>query len=384
MCSREFISREEDMRIKYPKAWLVLEDGTVFNGRSFGASGESVGEVVFNTAMSGYQEVLTDPSYHHQIVAMTYPQIGNYGINETDRESDRIQVSGFIVREACSHPSNFSSSMSIGDYLRSNGTVGIEKIDTRALTRHIRSRGAMKGIVYTEDSFCGDPVKKARSWHGLNGYDAVSRLTCAKAYCWNRDERLISYEEGVKKPLVVALDFGVKFSILRLLRSEEFDIVVLPANTSVETLLSCRPDGLFLSNGPGDPAAVGYAVETIRALVGKLPIFGICLGHQLLCLALGGTSFKMKFGHRGANHPVKDLRTGKIEITSQNHGYCIDIDSLTGKGIEMTHLNLNDHTCEGIVSEKKRLMSVQFHPEAAPGPYDSRYLFRQFKEMIKQ
>ncbi|MFP4165124.1 MAG: glutamine-hydrolyzing carbamoyl-phosphate synthase small subunit [Chitinispirillaceae bacterium] len=371
------------MRSKYPKAWLALEDGTIFKGRSFGASGESVGEVVFNTAMSGYQEVLTDPSYHHQIVAMTYPQIGNYGINNTDRESERIQVAGFLVREVCRHPSNFTSSTSVEEYLRENGIVGVEGIDTRALTRHIRSKGAMKGIIYTEDFVSDDPVEKARSWHGLDGYDAVSRVTCRKVYRLNHDGCSVLSEEE-KKPLVVALDFGVKHNILRLLRSEGFDVVVLPANTSAQTILSCKPDGLFLSNGPGDPAAVGYAVETIKSLVGKLPIFGICLGHQLLCLALEAQSYKLKFGHRGANHPVKNLQSGRIEITSQNHGYCIDIDSLSGKGIEMTHLNLNDNTCEGIVCEKKRLMSVQFHPESAPGPHDSRYLFSQFRDMINK
>lgn len=372
------------MKSKCPGAWLALEDGTIFKGASFGAPGESVGEVVFNTAMCGYQEILTDPSYHRQIVTMTYPQIGNYGINDTDRESERIQVAGFVVREACRHPSNFTSSMSIEQYLRKNGIVAVEGIDTRALTRHIRARGAMKAAIYSEESSTGDPVEKARIWQGFDGYDAVSRVTCGKAYWWDSAGVSDGPAGQRDRPRVVAMDFGIKYNILRLLHSQGFDVTVVPADTPAETVLSYKPDGLFLSNGPGDPAAVGYAVDTIRALVGKLPIFGICLGHQLLCLALGGTSYKLKFGHRGANHPVKDLRSDRIEITSQNHGYCIDIDSLAGKGIEMTHLNLNDHTCEGIVCEKDRVMSVQYHPESAPGPHDSRYLFRQFRDMINQ
>ncbi len=378
------INERACMKSKYPKAWLALEDGTMFEGASFGAPGESVGEVVFNTAMCGYQEVLTDPSYHQQIVTMTYPQVGNYGINHHDRESNRIQVAGFIVREQCRHPSNFTSAMSLGEYLRKNGIVGVEGIDTRALTRHIRAQGAMKGILYSEDWVSDDPVHKACSWRGFDGYDAVARVTCREAYRWDEAGAGKNGGKGGKKPLVVALDFGAKHSILRLLAAEGFDVTVLPGNSSADTVLSYKPEGLFLSNGPGDPAAAGYAVETIRALLGRLPIFGICLGHQLLCLALGGKSFKLKFGHRGANHPVKDLRSGKIEITSQNHGYCIDIDSLTGKGIEMTHLNLNDNTCEGIKCEKDRVMSVQYHPESAPGPHDSRYLFHQFFEMINK
>lgn len=364
--------------------YLALEDGTVYTGRSLGASGETIGEVVFNTSMCGYQEVLTDPSYHKQIVTMTYPQIGNYGINDVDRESERIQVGGFVVREACRHPSNFTSSMSIEEYLRQNGIVAIEGIDTRALTRHIRSKGAMRAVISTAEADRPVLVDKARAWSGFDGYDAAGRVTCGKAYRWNGEGVAEQPGNGGQRPRIVALDFGVKFNILRLLHSEGFDVTVVPANTPAQTILSYKPDGLFLSNGPGDPAAVGYAVDTIEALLGKLPIFGICLGHQLLCLALGGTSYKLKFGHRGANHPVKDLRSGTIEITSQNHGYCIDIDSLAGKGIEMTHLNLNDHTCEGIVCERDRIMSVQYHPESAPGPHDSRYLFGQFRTMVTQ
>ncbi|MBD3347542.1 MAG: glutamine-hydrolyzing carbamoyl-phosphate synthase small subunit [Chitinivibrionales bacterium] len=369
---------------KQPTAWIALEDGTVYKGLSLGASGETVGEVVFNTAMCGYQEVLTDPSYHKQIVTMTYPQVGNYGINDFDRESDKIQVAGFVVREACRHPSNYTSRMSIEEYLRENGIVAVEGIDARALTRRIRAQGAMKGIIYTEESSDGDPVRKAREWQGFDGYDAVGRVTCGKAYRWGGRDRSEQFDKSSGKPRIVAMDFGIKFNILRLLHSEDFDVMVVPAHTPAEKIVAYKPDGLFLSNGPGDPTAVGYAVDTIKELLGKLPVFGICLGHQLLCLALGGTSYKLKFGHRGANHPVKDLRSGTIEITSQNHGYCIDIDSLGGKGVEMTHLNLNDRTCEGIVGERDRIMSVQYHPESAPGPCDSRYLFRQFREMINQ
>ena len=370
------------MKSACPAAWLALEDGTIFEGKSFGAPGLSVGEAVFNTAMCGYQEVLTDPSYHRQIVTMTYPQIGNYGINDDDSESARVQVAGFVVREACRHPSNFTSSMSIEEFLRKKGIVAIEGIDTRALTRRIRTRGAMKAFIYSEDSFTGDPVEKARTWQGFESYDAVNAVTCRESYRWNSNVDSTSPDGDKAIPRVVAMDFGAKFNILRLLHSQGFEVIVVPANATAEMVMSHKPDGLFLSNGPGDPAAADYAVETIRALLGKLPMFGICLGHQLLCLALGGSSYKLKFGHRGANHPVKNLKTGKIEITSQNHGYCIDADSLTAKGIEMSHINLNDRTCEGIIGEKQKVMSVQYHPESAPGPHDSRYLFRQFQHMV--
>lgn len=373
------------MKVNRPKAWLALEDGTFFKGVSFGAAGENVGEVVFNTAMCGYQEVLTDPSYHRQIVAMTYPQVGNYGITATDKESNRVQVAGFVVREVCRHPSNWASTMSLEKYLKDNGIVAIEGIDTRALTRRIRSSGAMKATIYTEAACNGDPIEKARKWQGFDNYDAAGQVTCATDYRYEAEGRFAQQAETTgPRPRIVVIDFGIKSSILRLLHQEGFDLIVVPASTSAESVLSHKPDGVFLSNGPGDPASVGYAIETIRSLLGQLPIFGICLGHQLLCLALGGSSYKLKFGHHGANHPVKNLRSGGIEITSQNHGYCIDIDSLTGKGIDMTHLNLNDKTCEGIVGEKQRIMSVQYHPESAPGPHDSRYLFRQFRDMINQ
>ncbi|MBD3422396.1 MAG: glutamine-hydrolyzing carbamoyl-phosphate synthase small subunit [Chitinivibrionales bacterium] len=363
-------------------AYLALEDGTIYRGTSIGVAGETVGEVVFNTAMSGYQEVLTDPSYHRQIVTMTYPQIGNYGINDSDMESAQIQVAGFVVREACRYPSNFTAKMSIEEYLRENRIVAVEGIDTRALTRRIRSQGAMKGIIYTDDFSPGDPVARARAWRGFEGYNAAGSVTCSKAYCWGSENEPANFDKSEHALRVVAMDFGIKYSTLRLLQAQGFDVVVVPAHASVQQIMSYKPDGVFLSNGPGDPAAVSYAVETIKSLLGRPPIFGICLGHQLVCLALGARSYKLKFGHHGANHPVKDLRSGKIEITAQNHGYCIDIDSLAGKGIEITHLNLNDRTCEGIACAQQRTISVQYHPESAPGPHDSRYLFGQFREMI--
>jgi carbamoyl-phosphate synthase small subunit len=271
--------------------------------------------------------------------------------------------------------------MTVGEYLSRNGIVAIEGVDTRALTRHIRAGGAMRGIVATGDS-AEKLVEKVRGWCGFAGYDAVGRVTCGEPFGWEGHIGKVSGKRRNGKPLVVALDFGVKYTILRMLQAQGLEVVVVPAGSSTETVLSYRPDGLFLANGPGDPAAVTGAVETIRALIGKLPLFGICLGHQLLCLALGGKTYKLKFGHRGANHPVKDLRTGKIEITSQNHGYCVDVDSLRDTGVELTHINLNDRTCEGIACDKRRIMSVQYHPEASPGPHDSAYLFRRFRDMI--
>jgi carbamoyl-phosphate synthase small subunit len=314
---------------------------------------------------------------------MTYPQIGNYGVCEADVESARIQVAGFVVREACRHPSNHTSCMAVGEYLSGNGIVAMDGVDTRALARRIRLRGAMRGIVATADSAEG-LVEKVREWPGFGGYDAVGRVTCCKPYRWDRHVGDASVQRRNGMPLVVALDYGVKFNILRMLQSRGLDVLVLPADSSPETVLSYRPDGVFLANGPGDPAAVGRAADTIRALIGKLPIFGICLGHQLLCLALGGKTYKLKFGHRGANHPVKDLRSGRIEITSQNHGYCVEFDSLKSMGIEMTHVNLNDRTCEGIACDKRRIMSVQYHPEASPGPHDSAYLFERFRDMVNR
>lgn len=365
------------------KGFVALEDGTVFTGESFGAPGEHVGEVVFNTSMTGYQEVLTDPSYNSQIVTMTYPLIGNYGVNEDDIESSRVQVSGFIVKEACKYPSNFASRKSIGQYLIDNKIVGIENIDTRALTRHLRVSGSMKGVIAAGDNYSlADLIDKARAWKGLEGVDSVANVTCPKAYNWNQ-----VYGKNIKwdkKYSVVAFDFGIKFNILRMLQKLGCDVTVVPASTTASEVLKYNPDGIFLSNGPGDPAAVNYAVDSIRQLIGKKPIFGICLGHQLIGLALGGTTYKLKFGHRGANHPVRNEKTKIIEITSQNHGFCVDLQSVEKTGAVMTHLNLNDNTCEGIESVEKKVFCVQYHPEASPGPHDSGYLFEKFIGMLSK
>ncbi|MCG6535255.1 MAG: glutamine-hydrolyzing carbamoyl-phosphate synthase small subunit [Syntrophales bacterium LBB04] len=358
--------------------YLALEDGTIFEGESFGAEGEALGEVVFNTSMTGYQEVLTDPSYCSQIVSMTYPLIGNYGVNDTDVESSRIQVSGFVVKEACKYPSNFTSTMSLGAYLKENNIIGIEGIDTRALTRHTRIAGAMKGIIAAGNAIKRDDlVDKARAWSGLVGIDIVKNVTCAKPYQWKGS--------GAPSPRackVVAFDFGIKFNILRILDTLKCDITVVPANTTAQDALSYNPDGVFLSNGPGDPAAVTYAIKTVRELIGKKPVFGICLGQQILALALGGTTYKLKFGHRGANHPVRRIANGAIEITSQNHGFCVDMESIKKTGATLTHLNLNDNTCEGLEKNDAKLFSVQYHPEASPGPHDSGYLFERFIAMM--
>jgi carbamoyl-phosphate synthase small subunit len=329
--------------------------------------------------MTGYQEVLTDPSYSSQIVTMTYPLIGNYGINDGDIESSRIQVSGFVVKEACPYPSNFRSQKSLGDYLHENKIVGVCGVDTRKLTRHTRLIGAMKGIIWAGEG----PVKpsglvdKAKAWTGLVGIDIVKNVTCKKPYEWDA-----AAGKNGNKFNVVAFDFGIKFNILRILKSLGCKITVVPASTTAQEVFAYKPDGIFLSNGPGDPAAVTYAIDTIRQLLGKLPVFGICLGHQLSGLALGAKTYKLKFGHRGANHPVKNLETGGIAITSQNHGFCVDAESLKALGVSMTHVNLNDHTCEGLSDMSKRLFSVQYHPEASPGPHDSGYLFTQFIEMM--
>jgi len=366
------------------KGIIALEDGTVFEGESIGAEGESVGEVVFNTSLTGYQEVLTDPSYYSQIVTMTNPLIGNYGINEKDVESTQISVKGFIVKEACRYPSNFTSRKSISDYLFENKIVAIQDIDTRALTKHIRIAGALKAVIYAgDDSVSTDTlVKKAKAWTGLVGVDLVKYVTCKEAYVWNNSQ--FSCRKTEPQFSVVAFDFGIKHNILRIFESLGCKITVVPANTSAEEVLSYEPDGIFLSNGPGDPSAVGYAIDTIRSLIGKKPIFGICLGHQLLALALGATTYKLKFGHRGANHPVRNLETGTIEITSQNHGFCVDMESLKNKGIKTTHINLNDMTCEGLSDTQRNLLSVQYHPEAAPGPHDSGYLFEKFISIMKR
>ncbi|MCX5750414.1 MAG: glutamine-hydrolyzing carbamoyl-phosphate synthase small subunit [Candidatus Saganbacteria bacterium] len=356
------------------KAILALEDGTIFTGAAFGATGESYGEVVFNTSMTGYQEILTDPSYKGQIVTMTYPLIGNYGINTEDFESEKPHLSGFVVREKSKIVSNWRSSESLDEFLKKNRVIGIEGIDTRALTLHIRSLGAMKGVISTVDLSPESLVKKVKVSEGLVGIDLVKKVTCKKAYDWNTS--------GEYK--VVLLDCGAKFNIMRELAMRGCQVTVVPANTSAKEILAMKPDGVMLSNGPGDPAAVTYVIETVKELIGKVPIFGICLGHQMLGLALGGKTFKLKFGHRGANHPVMNLKTRKVEITTQNHGFCLDLDSLNTKEIELTHVNLNDHTSEGIRHKKHPVFSVQYHPEAAAGPHDSRYLFEEFIQCLKE
>ena len=353
---------------------LLLQDGRFFYGEKFGSDGETIGEVCFNTGMTGYQEILTDPSYCQQIVTMTVPHIGNYGVNPDDYESDRIQVAGFVVKEATEIPSNWRSTQSIGDYLKDHNIVGIQKVDTRALTRHIRDNGAMNGIISTIDSNLESLKKKLSQAPNMTGLDLAKEVTCKDSYLWS------TIQNGLYK--VAAIDFGIKHNILRLLESHGCNVTVFPAHVTSKEILDFNPDGVFLSNGPGDPEAVTYGIETVKKLLGEKPIFGICLGHQILALALGGKTFKLKFGHRGCNHPVKNLESGKVEITSQNHGFAVDLDSLPSN-IEQTHINLNDNTSEGIRCKGLSAFSVQYHPESSPGPHDSRYLFEQFIGMMK-
>jgi len=368
------------------KAILLLEDGTVFEGSGFGARGHRCGEIVFNTAMSGYQEILTDPSYNEQIITMTYPLIGNVGTNAEDWESGKVFARGFIVKENCDYPSNWRNADSLDGYLKANRIVGLEGIDTRKLVRHIRTEGAMRGIISSDEVRITKLKGLLERYPGLVGRDIVKDVTAKKAYKWDKgvvDVLKPGQGKPAKRFKVVAFDFGVKQNILRLLRSHGCDVSVVPANTTAKAVLAKRPDGVFLSNGPGDPAPVGYAVDTIKSLLGKVPIFGICLGHQLLAIALGAETYKLKFGHRGANHPVKNLRTGQIEITSQNHGFCVDMDTLKSKDVELTHVNLNDNTVEGFRCASKRAFCVQYHPEASPGPHDSNYLFDDFIALMQ-
>ncbi len=372
------------------KAYLALEDGTIFEGTAFGAAGERTGEVVFNTSMTGYQEILTDPSYKGQIVTMTYPLIGNYGINNWDVESFNPKVEGFIVREVSAVASSYRSRLTLDEYLKRNGVIGLAGIDTRALTKHIRTQGAMKGIISTEHRDKQDLVRWAKESPGLIGRDLVKEVTCQKIHRWDEEgKESIAWRTGDQHtelpPLqfkVAAMDFGIKKNILRILRQSGCDVTVFPAGATAQEILAACPQGLFLSNGPGDPEGVGYAIETVRSLIGKLPIFGICLGHQLLGLALGGKTFKLKFGHRGANQPVMELASGKVEITSQNHGFAVDPKSLNPEEVELTHINLNDQTSEGMCHKKLPVFSVQYHPESSPGPHDSRYLFKRFTGMM--
>lgn len=383
------------------RAILALEDGRIFEGESFGATGTSVGEVVFNTSMTGYQEVITDPSYRGQIVAMTYPLIGNYGVNELDNESHEPHVRGLVIEELSPVASNWRSQTSLPEYLKKHGICGLEGVDTRALTRHLREKGAMRACLTTE---LGDAaaVAKAKASEEMEGMDYVKEVTAKKAYEWDPKDRLsrqwtivrnleVEVEEGDNGEIfeklpdakyhIVAYDYGIKHNILRNLRQHGFKVQVVPATMAAKEVLALKPDGVFLSNGPGDPAALDYVHENLRGLMGRTPVFGICLGHQMLAYALGGKTYKLKFGHHGGNQPVQDLRTGKVAITSQNHGFAVDPDSLPPE-MEVTHINLNDRTVEGMKHRELPVFSVQYHPEAAPGPHDANYFFAEFGRLI--
>lgn len=372
------------------KALLALEDGTVFPARSFTGPGEAQGECVFNTAMTGYQEILTDPSYKGQLVTMTYPLIGNYGVNDQDVESDRIQVESFLVKEYLPFPSNFRSQSPLADYLRKSRVLGLEGIDTRALTRHLRNYGAMRVVASTEQLQPEALIEKAKTIPAMLGLGLVDQVTTARPFLWSQDRKFPLSENQGENPWkgngssykVVVLDCGVKYNILRSLERRGCQVLVVPAQTSPQEILTSKPDGLLLSNGPGDPAANPGIVRTVQNLLGLLPIFGICLGHQIVGLALGGTTFKLKFGHRGANQPVKYLKTGQVEITSQNHGFSVDIQSMKDPDVELTHINLNDQTLEGLEHKRLPLFTVQYHPEASPGPHDASYLFDHFLALM--
>ena len=370
-------------------AKLALENGIVFTGEHFGAEGETSGEVCFNTSITGYQEILTDPSYSGQIVTMTYPLIGNYGVNADDVESIKPQVSGFIVKEYFEFYSNWRATSSLGDWLKKNNILAIQGIDTRMLTKILRTQGAMRGVISTTDLNDESLIAKAKASPDMNGLDLAKKVTTEKEYRWSEIDSTAyalttkNGETDVPKYKVVVFDYGVKQNILRRLVQYGCDLTVVPASYSAEQVLAMNPDGIFLSNGPGDPDAVKYAIMNIKKLIGKKPIFGICLGHQLLGLALGGKTYKLKFGHRGGNHPVKNLRTNVIEITSQNHGFAVDWKSMDQSQIELTHINLNDQTVEGFEHKQFPLFCVQYHPEASPGPHDSDYLFSKFVKMME-
>ena len=385
------------------RAVLALEDGRYFAGESFGATGTTVGEACFNTSMTGYQEVLTDPSYRGQIVAMTAPEIGNYGVNELDDESTQVHVRGFVIEELSGVYSNWRASGDLDAYLKRWNVPGIQGVDTRALTKHLRSRGAMRACLSSELT-PEQAIERAKAAPSMEGSDYVKEVTPEAPYQWDPEDKFspewtivkgdgsgVEVRDGqeVFKKLpparfkVVAYDFGMKRNILRRLRQQGLRVQVVPATFAAEDVLAMKPDGVFLSNGPGDPAALTYVHDNIRKLVGKTPVFGICLGHQMLGYALGGKTFKLKFGHRGGNQPVKDLRTGKVANTSQNHGFAVDAESLPND-VQLTHVNLNDQTVEGLASTKDPIFSVQYHPEAAPGPHDAAYFFRQFAEMIEK
>ncbi len=393
------------MKKNKKRAILALENGKVFSGYNFGAEDENTGEVVFNTGMTGYQEILTDPSYHRQIVTMTYPLIGNYGVNPEDFESDRPYVAGFVVKEYCPYPSNYRMTETLGDFLLRYGIIGIEGIDTRELVRTIREKGAMRGALSTVDLDHDSLIAKAKASPLMGGADLAKEVTCGEPYYVLETpgsseirekglRHIKEYHAGFERvskdefdrsplPLIVAFDYGIKYNIIRKLIGRDLKVAVVPATATADEVLSLNPDGIFLSNGPGDPDAVKYAIETIRSLVGKKPMFGICLGHQLLGLALGGETFKLKFGHRGENQPVMDTTTTKVEISSQNHGFALTPGSIPGNKSVITHINLNDNTIEGLASEELKAFSVQYHPESSPGPHDSDYLFDRFVELVK-
>jgi carbamoyl-phosphate synthase small subunit len=372
------------------KALLALEDGLVLKGRSFTGAGEATGEVVFNTAMTGYQEILTDPSYKGQIVTMTYPLMGNYGVNPEDLESRGIQVEGFIVKEYHPYPSNWRAQGDLAAYLKAQGKLGVEGFDTRAITKRLREAGAMRGLISTEDLDPDSLVRRARELPAMDGLDLVPLVTCSRAYWWPPtdaapeaqavDLMTLWQQRGGKK--VVLYDYGVKYNIIRRLTERGLAVLVVPAATPAAEVLALNPDGIVLSNGPGDPAAVTYAIDNVRQCLGQQPMFGICLGHQLMGLALGGRTFKLKFGHRGANQPVKNLLSGRVEITSQNHGFAVDLESIPDPEVELTHVNLNDGTLEGLRHRKLQAFSVQYHPEASPGPHDADYLFDEFLGLL--
>jgi carbamoyl-phosphate synthase small subunit len=370
-------------------AVLVLEDGTLYRGRAFGHVSETGGEVVFNTSMTGYQEILTDPSYYGQIVTMTYPLIGNYGVNKEDVESKQIQVSGFIIKEPSLITSNWRSGLSLEEWMQSQKIVGLCGIDTRALVRKLRISGVMRGIICSEEGSHDDLIARVQAVPSMLGADLASKVTTDKAYVWSEELHAYSRPQGVlraaKAPLhVVAYDFGIKHNILRHLAERVEKVTVVPASTSADEVLAMNPDGFFLSNGPGDPEPLTYAAENVRRLLGAKPIFGICLGNQILGLALGGKTYKLKFGHRGGNQPVQDVDTGKIDITSQNHGFCVDYDSLDTEKVRITHINSNDNTVEGIESRDFNCFAVQYHPEASPGPHDATHHFDRFIDTMKK
>jgi carbamoyl-phosphate synthase small subunit len=381
------------------KALLALEDGRTFSCKSFTGAGEAMGEVVFNTSMTGYQEILTDPSYYGQMVTMTYPMMGNYGVCPEDVESNKIQASALIVREYVDFPSNWRSTGTLANYLRKEGILGVEDLDTRALTRHIRNSGAMRAVISTFDLDPASLVEKAKQIPPMEGCNLAEKVSTDTPYFWrnNRPEFIkLDFISGCSLPdfsiwrdkeakhSVVALDFGIKYNIIRCLEDAGCEVLVVPASTSADAIKRLEPDGIFLSNGPGDPEPLHQPIETIKALLGYKPIFGICLGMQLLGLAMGAKTYKIKFGHRGGNQPVKNFATNKVEITSQNHGFAVDIQSLkcSAANAAMTHINLNEESLEGIKDESLNVFAVQYHPEASPGPHDAAYLFKQFVDMM--